>query len=130
MSGRRLNLALLLLAAALAAAPLLLAPDGGAGRFKGSDDRALEAIAAVAPDYRPWVRPLWQPPSGEVQSLLFSLQAALGAGLIGYYLGLRRGRSQRREGPGRPPRREDAGHPRRREDAGRPRRREDDCAGD
>ena len=29
----------------------------------------------------------WEPPSGEIESLLFALQAAIGAGFIGYYVG-------------------------------------------
>jgi len=91
---RSRNLTLLALAVAIGAAPLLLP---GEAEFKGSDDQGSQAIAALAPDYQPWFKPLWEPPSGEVQSLLFSLQAALGAGLIGYYLGLRRGRQRRPE---------------------------------
>ena len=53
--------------------------------------------------YQPWFEPLWTPPSKEIESLLFSLQAALGAGLLGYYVGLRRGR-----GEGRKERRDEA----------------------
>ena len=90
----RRNLALLGAVIVIAVAPLLL-PAGGA--FKGSDDQGTEAITSLAPDYQPWFKPLWTPPSDEVESLLFSLQAALGAGLMGYYVGLRRGRQQRRE---------------------------------
>ena len=40
---------------------------------------------------------MWTPPSKEIESLLFSLQAALGAGLLGYYVGLRRGRGEGRK---------------------------------
>jgi cobalt/nickel transport protein len=47
--------------------------------------------------YQPWFEPLWTPPSKEIESLLFSLQAALGAGLLGYYFGLRRGRGEGRK---------------------------------
>ena len=75
----RRNLALLGLAAGIALVPLLI----GAGAFKGSDDQGSAAISALAP-------------GPEVESLLFSLQAALGAGLIGYYIGYRRGRHDRR----------------------------------
>ena len=84
----RRNLALLGLATAIAIVPLLYS--GGA--FKGSDNQGTAAISALSPDYRPWFQPLWTPPSPEIESLLFSLQAALGAGLVGYYLGYRRGR--------------------------------------
>lgn len=67
--------------------------------FSGADGQAMATVATLNPDYRPWFSPLWKPPSGEVEGLLFALQAALGSGLLGYYLGLRRGqaRSQRRE---------------------------------
>lgn len=74
-------------AAALIAAPLLI--PGLGGDFRGSDDKAVAAIAELAPDYKPWFESLWKPPSDEVQSLLFSLQAALGAGFLGYVIGRR-----------------------------------------
>lgn len=41
--------------------------------------------------YEPWANPLWEPPSGEIESLLFALQAAIGAFVIGYVFGLWRG---------------------------------------
>ncbi len=92
---RRLNLSLLLLAAAIAILPLLLPVTRGLEEpFSGADGQAQAAITAAHPDYEPWFQPLWEPPSGEIESLLFALQAALGAGLLGYYLGLRRGQSQ------------------------------------
>lgn len=55
--------------------------------FKGADDQAKDLIGTIAPDYKPWFSSIMEPPSGEVASLLFALQAALGAGFIGYYLG-------------------------------------------
>jgi cobalt/nickel transport protein len=48
-------------------------------------------IAEINPDMQPWFEPIWSPPGGETESLLFSLQAALGAGIIGYFFGLKRG---------------------------------------
>ena len=62
--------------------------------FGGADGEAEAAIQAVQPDYQPWLEPLLTPASGEVESLLFSLQAALGAGTIGFVVGLYRGRSE------------------------------------
>jgi len=55
--------------------------------FGGADERAQQAIGTVAPDYAPWFEPLFEPASGEIASLLFALQAAIGAGVIGYWLG-------------------------------------------
>ena len=55
--------------------------------FRGSDDQATDLIGTIDPGYKPWFKPIMEPPSDEVGSLLFALQAALGAGFIGYYLG-------------------------------------------
>lgn len=56
--------------------------------FRGADDQAKDVIRKISPGYQPWFTPLMEPPSGEIGSLLFALQAALGAGFIGYYLGV------------------------------------------
>lgn len=85
------NLAMLAAVAALAIAPLLIHPPGTV-EFGGADGEAEVMITEINPDYQPWASPLWEPPSGEIESLLFALQAAIGAGLLGYYFGLRRGR--------------------------------------
>lgn len=77
----------------LSALPLWLA--GGAA-FGGADDLAKEAIGTIAPGYEPWFEPLFEPASGEIASLLFALQAAIGAGVIGYWLGLSVGRERAR----------------------------------
>jgi cobalt/nickel transport protein len=87
------NPILLSAAALLVAAPLVLPI---AGKFGGSDDQARDAIAATG--YQPWFAPLWIPPSSEVESLIFALQAALGAGGLGYVLG--RLHERRRHGGG------------------------------
>jgi cobalt/nickel transport protein len=82
-------------AIAVVALPLLL--PGLGGEFKGTDDQASAAIAAVRPDYQPWFEPLWTPPSKEIESLLFAAQAALGAGVLGYVLGRRQRTPSRRD---------------------------------
>ena len=74
--------------------PLWIA--GGAD-FGGADDLARQAIGTLAPDYQPWFQPVFEPASGEIASLLFALQAALGAGVIGYWLGLSVGRERARK---------------------------------
>ncbi len=56
--------------------------------FAGADDKARDMVSEIAPNYTPWFKPLMAPASGEIASLLFALQAALGAGFIGYYLGV------------------------------------------
>lgn len=86
----RRNAILLLIAIALAIVPLFMGFQGDEV-FGGADGEAQALITEIRPDYRPWFEPVWQPPSGEIASLLFVLQAALGAGFLGYYLGLRQG---------------------------------------
>jgi cobalt/nickel transport protein len=88
------NLILLVLVVVLISVPLLMikkpepGPDGKEVEiFTGSDDQAKDAIGKIAPNYKPWAKSLMEPPSGEVASLLFSLQAALGAGFLGYWYG-------------------------------------------
>ncbi len=95
---KRTNLILLAMVLLLAILPLVLPlPSGLKAPFSGTDNQGQEAIVAINPDYRPWFEPLWEPPSGEIESLLFALQAALGSGLLFYYIGLRRGQSQARQ---------------------------------
>lgn len=76
----------------LAAMPLILVKNS---EFGGADGQAEEAIQEVQPDYKPWFEPVVELPGGEVESLLFAVQAAAGAGAIGYVIGLYRGRSFR-----------------------------------
>lgn len=72
-------------------------PKGLEEPFTGSDSQAEGVISSLAPDYRPWFQPFWEPPSGEIESLLFALQAALGAGVVCYYFGLKHGERRRRQ---------------------------------
>ena len=99
----RQNLLILLAVIVLAVAPLWIVdtpePDAQGNTpeiFLGADDKAKNAIGEIAPDYAPWFEPLFEPPSGEIASLLFALQAALGAGFLGYYLGAARAREKLR----------------------------------
>lgn len=65
------------------------------GEYGGADGEAEEAIGEIQPDYEPWFNPVVELPSGEVESLLFVSQAAIGAGVIGYVIGLYKGRRER-----------------------------------
>jgi cobalt/nickel transport protein len=94
----KINVLLLLAVAALAVLPLVLGlGDHKKEPFAGADAEAETAITEIEPDYEPWFSPLYEPPSGEIESALFALQAALGAGVLAYYFGLRRGRRQGEE---------------------------------
>ena len=78
------NLILIVLVVLLAALPLWLLPNA---EFGGADGQAEEVILELQPDYEPWFEPILEPASGEVESLLFALQAAIGAGVVGFVLG-------------------------------------------
>lgn len=66
--------------------------------FVGTDSSATEQIETANPDYEPWFSPVFEPSSGEIESGLFAMQAALGAGVLGFTLGaLWRGQSRRED---------------------------------
>lgn len=88
------NWLLILAVITLAVAPLIFVKGA---EFSGSDGEAEKAISEVKPGYEPWFKPLFEPPSSEVESLLFASQAALGTGVIGYVIGLYRGRSEQQK---------------------------------
>ncbi len=101
------NMLLLLAVVALIALPLWMIrkPARGVNSkqaviFTGADDKAKDLVGSIAPGYKAWARPLMEPPSGEVGSMLFALQAALGAGFIGYYIGVSTTRAKMRRESG------------------------------
>ena len=77
-------LILVVLCAIILVFPLMTIKDS---EFGGADGAAEEAIAVVDPDYEAWADPILEPPGGETESLLFCLQTALGAIVIGYGFG-------------------------------------------
>ena len=75
------------------------------GEFGGADGEAAALVEATE-GFVPWFNPIWEPPSGEVESLFFALQAALGALVVGYAIGRVRGRrtvAEARDAAARPP---------------------------
>lgn len=83
--SNKTNYLLILLAIVIIIVPLFIKGDA---EFGGADDQAEDVIGEINSDYEPWFEPLWEPPSGEIESLLFSLQVAIGAGAIGYIFGI------------------------------------------
>ncbi|GAY73648.1 energy-coupling factor ABC transporter substrate-binding protein [Lentilactobacillus kosonis] len=84
MSKTKQNVILLVLVLALVIAPFIVASNG---KFGGSDDQGTEQIFKNDPHYKVWAHPLWTPPSGEIESLLFTVQGSLGTGIIAYVIG-------------------------------------------
>ena len=74
----------LILCVIIGIVPLLFIKDS---EFGGADGAAEEAIVAIDKDYEPWFESILEPPGGETESLLFCLQAALGAGVFGFGMG-------------------------------------------
>ena len=60
--------------------------------FGGADGEAEAAIGEINPDYEPWFSSFYEPASGELESL-----AALGAGIVGYYIGTTKTKKKMRD---------------------------------
>ncbi|HOE52139.1 MAG TPA: energy-coupling factor ABC transporter substrate-binding protein [Methanomassiliicoccales archaeon] len=84
----------LLAVAVLLVSAVILNPSSD---FTGTDDSGSDVINDVDPDYEPWFESIWEP-SGELQTLLFTLQAAIGALIIGYFIGTNRAHKERGDG--------------------------------
>lgn len=85
------NLLLVLAVFALVAIPVLFIP----GEYSGADGQAGEHIESTG--YQPWFSPVWEPPSGEIESGIFAMQAAAGAGVLGYCIGVARTRQRQKD---------------------------------
>lgn len=86
----KMVLGLLLACVVLTIMPFVVV--SGDAEFGGADDAAGEAVGILNPDYEPWAEPVLEKLlggelPGETESLLFCLQAALGAGILCYGFG-------------------------------------------
>lgn len=77
---------------ALVLLPLLMG-----GEFGGADGE-VAALVETTEGFATWFDPIWKPPSPEIESMFFSLQAALGALVVGYAIGRAHGRRRPDEG--------------------------------
>ncbi|MEF9984347.1 MAG: energy-coupling factor ABC transporter substrate-binding protein [Oscillospiraceae bacterium] len=84
MSTSKKVIGLLLICVVIAVVPLMMIKDS---EFGGADGAAEGVITQVAPDYVPWFESIVELPGGETESLLFCLQAALGASVMGFGFG-------------------------------------------
>ncbi len=83
------NTILIVMVILLAAIPLWVCRDA---EFGGADGEAENIIYELKPDYEPIFEPILEPASGEIESLLFALQAAIGSGVVFYGIGYMVGR--------------------------------------
>ena len=85
------NLILAVLVIVIAIVPLLFLKHAA---FTGSDDQAKKEITKIDANYKPWFTSIWTPPSAEIESLLFSLQAAIGSGVVCFFFGYSKGKAK------------------------------------
>lgn len=86
------NLILIGLVILLAVIPLILCQGA---EFGGADGEAEGVIMELAPDFEPIFSPILEPASGEIESLLFALQAAIGSGVVFYCIGYMVGKNKK-----------------------------------
>ncbi|MCX5961999.1 MAG: energy-coupling factor ABC transporter substrate-binding protein [Cyanobacteria bacterium] len=67
--------------------------------FNATDSKNSTAIEELRPGYKPWFKPVIKPSGGEIETFLFATQAAIGAGIVGYVIGLYKGRSEHQASP-------------------------------
>lgn len=89
---KKQNLLLLLACALIAVGAFFIAPKDS--EYGGSDGGAEAAITELQKDYEPWFSSLYEPASGEIESLLFTLQGSLGVGVIAYIIGYQKGKNK------------------------------------
>lgn len=94
MSEKKMNVLLIVLVVIISFSPLFLVKNA---EFGGADGEAETAITQIATDYEPWFEPLIEPASGEIESLLFALQAAFGASILAYGFSYLKGHSKAKE---------------------------------
>lgn len=71
---------LLAIVAILFAVPFLIG-----GEFEGADVSGGSALEEMG--VTPWFNPIFEPPSGEVETGFFAMQAAIGAFIFAWFLG-------------------------------------------
>jgi cobalt/nickel transport protein len=68
-----------------------------AAEFAGSDNVGSSQISSLTgvpeEEFRPLI-PQWEPPSGEIESALFAIQAAAGGIFLGYIFGFWKGQKK------------------------------------
>ena len=93
----KLTVILLLLVLAIIIIPQITQKGAEFGGPDGEAEAAIGEITEMDPNYKPWFSSIFEPASGEIESLLFASQAALGAGIVGYYIGTTKTKKKMRD---------------------------------
>lgn len=93
-NSSKLTVILLMIVLAIIIIPQVIHKDA---EFGGADGEAEGLITEINPSYEPWFNSFFEPASGEIESLLFATQAALGAGIVGYYIGTTKTKKKMRD---------------------------------
>ena len=96
MDNTKRNIILLVLVVAICIAPMIMYSGLGEdeGYFSGTDDVASGVVEESGYEPNPFI--LWEPPSPEIESLLFAVQAAIGGIILGYFIGFWQGQANRK----------------------------------
>jgi len=91
------DIILLVLVVVIAVAPMVMYSGLGdeEGYFTGTDDVASQIVEDSG--YEPTPIVIWEPPSAEIESLLFAVQAAIGGVILGYFIGKWQGQAKSKE---------------------------------
>jgi cobalt/nickel transport protein len=89
--GQRINLMYLVLIIAVVAIFVLPFVINSGGTFSGTDGQGPDAISSSG--YTPWIQPMGITPDALGERVLFSLQVAIGASILGYLIGYIRAKS-------------------------------------
>ena len=87
---RKTVVSLLIIAALIALIPLFALKGA---QFGGSDDAGSQVVSEITgTDYKPWFTPVMETwiggeLPGEIESLLFCVQTAIGVGVIAFFMG-------------------------------------------
>lgn len=84
MKNKTTNTILIAICLVILIVPFILHSDS---EFEGSDAQGEEMIMEIDENYEPWMSPIFPEIPGEIETLLFTIQAAIGGGFIGYYVG-------------------------------------------
>ncbi len=52
----------------------------------GTDDKSVDVINELAPNYKPWANSIWEPKWEYSELLLFALQALIGVSVFTYFI--------------------------------------------